>query len=338
MYTAPKNYFVTPVLPWAEDDTIDEEQYRALLRRFLETRYRDAGMALIANPEAGEIFYLSREEKRRVVEIAVEEADGRVPVFAGVIDTTTAGTVQVAQDAAAAGADGLFVMPPIGAVDVTTSWDAASYPEVFIDLLHAITADVDLPMIVHPTSAPTPRYGIGIPATATRKIIEAVPQIVGWKMTYNYDGYRDLTRVLRSLDRTVSIMGAAAVYFHENLASNAFDGTSTGSWNYALEPMFEHIQAWRNGDAATAQKIWDDGLAELQEYVYAEYSRLHIRYKVACWLRGFISSPIMRAPLPRPRTVEVETLAALLTRTGVSVIDRDRIDAFLADGIPDDLG
>ena len=139
MFTAPRNYFVTPVLPYAADGSIDEGQYRNLLRRFLEPRYVEAGMGLVANPEAGEIFYLDRSEKRRIVEITVEEASGRVPVYAGVIATTTAGAVEVAKDAAAAGAQGLFVMPPIGALDVTTSWDAAAYPEVFTDLLHAIT-------------------------------------------------------------------------------------------------------------------------------------------------------------------------------------------------------
>src|SRR3972149_1350818 len=71
----------------------DERQLRAFLRRFLQRKYVEAGIGIIINPEAGEIFYLSREEKRRNVEIAVEEVKGKVPVFAGVIDNTTAGTV-----------------------------------------------------------------------------------------------------------------------------------------------------------------------------------------------------------------------------------------------------
>jgi len=330
MFPAPHNYFVTPVLPYTQDGSVDEAQYRRLLRRFLEPRYVEAGIGLIANPEAGEIFYLDRQEKRRVVEIAVDEAAGRVPVYAGVIATTTAGTVDVASDAASAGAQGLFVMPPIGALDITTSWDAQAYPEVFTDLLHAITNEVgDLPMIVHPTSAPTPRYGIGIPAAAAKSIIEAVPQIVGWKMTYNYDGYRELTRMLRGLDRHVSILGAPAVYFHENLATGAFDGTATGSWNYALEVMLDHIEAWNRGDVDTATAIWEGGLAQLQEYIYSENTRLHIRYKTACWLRGFIDSPVMRAPLPRPRSEEIATLAELITATGLSVIDHTDVENYL---------
>src|SRR6185369_17702519 len=51
------------------------------------------------------------------------------------------------------------------------------------------------------------------------------------------------------------------------------------------------------------------GLAALQEYVFSEFSRLHVRYKTAAWLRGFIPSPAMRPPMPRPRRAEIDALA-----------------------------
>lgn len=324
-----KYYFVTPVLPYNRDGSIDEDGYRRLLRNFLRPKYIEAGIALIANPEAAEIFYLDRAEKKRVVELTIEEAAGLVPVFAGVIDTTTAGTVAVAQDAASLGVDGIFAMPPIGALDVTSSWNADLYPEVFVDLLHAITAVVDLPIAIHPTASPSARFGIGIPAEASRKIIEAVPQIVAWKMTYSYDGYRVVTRALRGVDRHVSVMGATAIYFHENLASGEFDGTITGAWNYSLEAMFDHIQAWNRGDLDTAREIWNGGLAQLQEYVYDDYSRLHVRYKIACWLHGFIDSPLMREPLPRPLITEITRLRELLLQAGLAVIGEDAVQEYL---------
>ena len=76
-----RNLFVTPVLPFDDDGEIDEPAYRAFLRRFLSPEAGDAGMAVIANPEAGELFTLDREERRRVVRIVLEEA-GRSPVLA----------------------------------------------------------------------------------------------------------------------------------------------------------------------------------------------------------------------------------------------------------------
>ena len=323
--------FMTPLLPYLNGDTteIDEEGYRRFLRVFLTDENLEAGLSVIANPEAGEIFYLSREEKRRVVEITLEEVAGRAPVLAGALDVTTAGSVDVARDAAELGVDGLFVFPAIGAQDVAVAWDADNYPEVMTDMFQAIAAEVDLPMVVHPVATPSIRYGIGLSAGATRYVCENVPNVVGWKMTYNYNGYREIARVLRTLDRRVEILGALAKFFHENLANEQFDGTSSGAWNYAPEPMMEHILSWRRGDVPRATEIWNGGLAQVHEYVFAEMSRLHIRYKAAAWIRGFIDNPLMRPPMPKPRREEIETLYSLLGALGVSRIERGQVDEFL---------
>lgn len=320
--------FVTPLLPFRglETDEIDEDGYRRLLRQFLTPHNIEAGIAVIANPEAGEIICLTREEKRRVVEITLDETAGRAPVFAGALDVTTPGAIAVAQDAAELGVDGLFVFPPFGAQDVGIAWDADRYPEVMTDMLGAIARAVDLPMLVHASATPTIRYGIGLSAATTRHVIEHVPNVVGWKMTYNYNGYREIARVLRAADRPVAIHAALAKFFHENLASEQFDGTASGAWNYAVEPMIEHIEAWRRGDVSLATQIWHGGLAQLQEYVFSEMSRLHIRYKAAAWLRGFIDNPLMRPPMPRPRREEVDELHRLLSDLDVSVIDRAAAD------------
>lgn len=324
--------FMTPLLPYTDADAtqIDEQGYRRFLRTFLTDENLDAGLAVIANPEAGEIFYLSRAEKRRVVQITLEEVAGRAPVLAGALDVTTAGSVDVARDAAELGVDGLFVFPPIGAQDVAVAWDADNYPEVMTDGFKAIAAEVDLPMVVHPVATPTIRYGIGLSASACRFVCDEVQNIVGWKMTYNYNGYREIARVLRGMDRRVEVLGALAKFFHENLANDQFDGTSSGAWNYAPEPMMEHILAWRRGDVRRATEIWNGGLAQLHEFVFAEMSRLHVRYKVAAWLRGFIDNPWMRAPMPRPRAFEIETTYRLLGELGVSRIERGAVDALVA--------
>ncbi|MBC7341589.1 MAG: dihydrodipicolinate synthase family protein [Clostridia bacterium] len=322
--------YVAVVTPYKKDSfEVDESALRKLLRYFMQPKFRDAGGGIIINPEAGEVFYLTREEKRRNVEIAVEECGGKVPVFAGVIALTTDEAVQVAVDAKKVGADGLFLCPPIGAMDVTTSWNAERYPEVWVDMAKAIVDAADLPAIAHPVASPTPTFGIGLPLSATLKMVNEVPNFVGWKMTYSYEGYRIIARALRSLNRHVGVFGAPAVYFHEALATGQFDGTVTGSFCYAMEPMIDHIEAWRRSDVQTARKIWDAGLAELQEYVYSEYARLHVRYKTATWLRGLIPHPLMRPPLPRPKKEEILTLKKLLAGAGLSVIPDFEVEKVL---------
>jgi len=315
-----KRLFVALVTPYKKGSfEVDEQQLRKLIQYFLQPRYIEAGIALIINPEAGELFYLSRHEKRRNVEIAVEEVAGRVPLLAGAFDMSTADTADAARDARDAGVDGLFVMPPKGTEDITMSWDPAANPEVVIDYWGEIANAGGLPLVCHPSASVTMPYGVGFPAPAVVKICEALPQIVGWKMTYSMDGYRIVSRALRSLARSVWVLGAPAYFFHEVLAAGVFDGTVTGSFNYALEPMMEHILAWRERDVDKALRIWDGGLRQLHEYIY-DYKRLHIRYKTAAWLRGLIESPLMRPPMPKPNAAEIQTLRTLLANAGISVI------------------
>jgi len=59
----------------------------------------------------GENCSLSAEEKRQVVKASIELVGGRVPVVAGVAETTTAEACRYAADMESLGADGLMVLP-----------------------------------------------------------------------------------------------------------------------------------------------------------------------------------------------------------------------------------
>src|SRR5206468_12468375 len=71
-----RRYYAALVLPFDENGTIDEAGYRDLVQYFLQERFRSVG-GLIANPDPGEIYYLTREEKHRVAEVAVRQAAGK---------------------------------------------------------------------------------------------------------------------------------------------------------------------------------------------------------------------------------------------------------------------
>ena len=227
---------------------------------------------------------------------------------------------ETAKDTKALGVDGIFVTPPGGAQDVTSCWDADQYPEIWLDQIKAQDRVVDLPIVTHPVGGAKPPFNPGLPLGATMRICSEVPNVVGWKMTYMYDGFQIIANGLRSLDRHVAIMGALASRFHEYRATGLFDGTLSGFWNFALEPMLDHLDAWDANDAERARGIWNGGLHQLHDYV-ADMGRLHIRYKTATWLRGLIPNPFMRAPMPKPQQTEIDTLYRLLTDLKLPVID-----------------
>jgi 4-hydroxy-tetrahydrodipicolinate synthase len=66
---------------------------------------------LIMLGTVGENASLEPEEKRAVIRSAAEAAKGRVPVLAGVAESSTRLACRFAEDAAAAGADGLMALP-----------------------------------------------------------------------------------------------------------------------------------------------------------------------------------------------------------------------------------
>ncbi|MEU5951193.1 dihydrodipicolinate synthase family protein [Streptomyces sp. NPDC047525] len=73
----------------------------------------DGGVhGLFALGSTSEVAYLTDEQRATVLETVVNAADGRVPVLAGVIDTTTARVVEHARAAAALGAEALVATAP----------------------------------------------------------------------------------------------------------------------------------------------------------------------------------------------------------------------------------
>jgi 4-hydroxy-tetrahydrodipicolinate synthase len=300
--------YTAMVLPQTADFKVDEPGIRRLVRYFVDhPRFAQVG-GLVVNPEAGENYYMTRDEKRRVLEIALEEVNGKMPVFAGTFAWTTPETILVARDAKKAGADGIFVAPPAGCLDLTYSWDPIKYPEYWLNQIKAQDEAVDLPIICHPVVAQSVGFGIGLPLEPTLKICSEVPNVVGWKMTYSYNGHRVLSRALREHAPQVAILNATASLFHENLATGYFDGSVSGSWNVAMEPMLDHIDAWRRNDVVRAREIWYSGLSVLQEWIYSDRSRQHVRYKLGAQLRGLIAHAEMRPPMPPPMPDEIKTM------------------------------
>ncbi len=93
--------------PFSADGAIDEAAFRAEARFLLASGVH--GIAVAGS--TGEGHALSTDEVCRLTEVAVEEADGRVPVVAGIIVDSTAQAIERGRAAAEAGAAALQVTP-----------------------------------------------------------------------------------------------------------------------------------------------------------------------------------------------------------------------------------
>jgi 4-hydroxy-tetrahydrodipicolinate synthase len=96
------------VTPFQPDFSLDEVALRKLLRRQIR-----AGVDfLVPCGTTGESPTLTRAEHLRVVEIALEEASGRVPILAGAGGYNTNEVIELARELEALGADGLLSVTP----------------------------------------------------------------------------------------------------------------------------------------------------------------------------------------------------------------------------------
>src|ERR1043165_2405498 len=96
------------VTPFRRDLSLDEETLRRLVRRQIE-----AGINfLVPCGTTGESPTLTRAEHLRVVEITVEESRGRVPVLGGAGGYNTAEVIDLAQELAQIGVDGILSVTP----------------------------------------------------------------------------------------------------------------------------------------------------------------------------------------------------------------------------------
>src|SRR5215213_6178574 len=96
-------YLVSPIGP---DGRVIEGELRRLVDHLIAAGVQD----LTPLGSTGEFAYLDQTQRRRIVEVIVEQTATRVPVVAGVAATTTAEAVRQARDWEAIGADGILAI------------------------------------------------------------------------------------------------------------------------------------------------------------------------------------------------------------------------------------
>jgi 4-hydroxy-tetrahydrodipicolinate synthase len=116
---------------------------------------------------ASEFTVLSYRERVQGMQVAVDTVAGRIPVVAGVADTSKDGAVALAEEAAQAGADAIIAMPP---------WAThLDHRELFEDYYRALAhAAGGLPVIIQNCGAP---LGSSLPGSFVVKLCAMIPEV-----------------------------------------------------------------------------------------------------------------------------------------------------------------
>lgn len=200
----------------------------------------DGVNGLIVLGTCGENNSLLPEEKRRVLQGAVEVAQKRVPVVTGISELDTPRAINYAQDAEKAGADGLMLLPAMVYV-----------PEEHELVAHfkAVAAATTLPIMLY--NNPT-AYRVGITSNVLQQLQE-VKNIVAVKESA--PDTRRFTDLYNEFGERYEIFAGLDDVALEGLVLGA-KGWISGLTSAFPEESVELVAAFERGDMATALKIY----------------------------------------------------------------------------------
>ncbi|MBI4736300.1 MAG: dihydrodipicolinate synthase family protein [candidate division NC10 bacterium] len=103
---------IVPILqtPFEEDGTLDT----ASLRRLVDHVIQAGAVGVICPAVASEVHKLSPDERRAMLEIVLDQAQERVPVFVGVSAGSAEESLALSRHARARGVSGILAQAPEG--------------------------------------------------------------------------------------------------------------------------------------------------------------------------------------------------------------------------------
>jgi len=163
------------ITPFDENEEINEPAFRQAVNFLI-----DAGVnGILPAGSQGEFYALTAEEKKRLADITVEEADGRVFVMPNTGAITTRESIELTQYAEAAGAD---------AVSIITPFFITPSQEELREHFEAICRSVKIPVFCY--NNPGRTGGVALTPQTLASMSREIPNFAGIK-----DSSGDLTQV-----------------------------------------------------------------------------------------------------------------------------------------------
>ncbi len=233
-----KGIIVPIITPMNEDGTVNHEELRRQTDRMI-----DGGVhGIFAFGTNGEGYILNDKEKEEVLGTVIDQAAGRVPVYAGTGCISTKDTIRMSQMAESLGADILSIITP--------SFAAASQEELY-EHYKKVAASVKLPIVLYNIPA---RTGNAL-APATVKRLAEIDNIVGAKdSSGNFDNLLQYIEQTRGMNFSV-LAGNDSLILWNLIAGGT--GAIAGCANVYPKNMTAIYERFAAGDIEGARKAQD---------------------------------------------------------------------------------
>ncbi len=268
-----KGCYVAIITPFNENGKIDEESLRKHVNFLV-----DKGVAgIVPCGTTGESATLSWEEHNSVIDIVINEANGRVKIIAGAGSNNTAESISAAKHAQKSGADAILCITP---------YYNRPTQEGLFQHYKSIASNVEVPIVVYNVPG---RTGTNLLPETLERLCE-LPSIVAVKeASGNVSQISEIHR--RCKDRLHILSGDDAL----TLPILSIGGTGVISVvsNIVPEKMCKMIDAFFAGDFAMALQIHEE-LLPLSSAMFLETNPIPV--KTAMNILGFTGGTF-RLPL-----------------------------------------
>lgn len=279
---------ITALITPFRDGSVDDSAFQD----FVAWQIAEGTHGVVPCGTTGESPTLSHDEHKRVVELCVEVAKGKVPVIAGTGSNSTDEAIALTRHAKEAGADAALVVAPY--------YNKPSQEGLFRHY-EAIVNAVDLPVIVYNIPG---RSVVNISVETFARLAK-LPNIVGVK-----DATADLARPLQMRvalgDKFCQLSGedATATAFNAQGGVGCISVTS----NIAPRLCADMQNAWAKGDLATCFAIRDK-LMPIHDAMFCETSPAPVKY--AASLLGKSTDQVRLPLVPASDAARAKVKAAL---------------------------
>jgi len=252
---------------------VDDKAYQKLI----EWQIKEGSSGLVPAGTTGESPTLSHEEHKRVVELCIEVAAGRVPVIAGGGSNSTDEAIDFTRHAKKAGADAVLTVCPY--------YNKPTQEGLFLHF-EAIAKAVDIPLIIYNVPA---RTITDISVDTLARLVK-LPNVIGIKdSTANMNRASQQRQRLGETFIMLSGEDATALGFNAHGGQGCISVTA----NVAPRLCAEFQAATLRGDYAAALKL-QDRLLPLHDALFVETNPGPVKYAVS---RLGLCEPFARLPL-----------------------------------------
>lgn len=297
MKFTPNGIYTAIVTPLTEADEIDETTFR----RLIDYQIAEGAAGLLVIGGSGEFVSLTPTERRRVIDIALDQTARRVPIVVGALAPGTREVQETARYAADAGASAVLVLP---------SYYIKASPTGIVEHFKRVAGATSIPIVAYNNSG---RTGITLDIPLLESLA-AIPSIVALK-----ECERDLAVVSAKIsavgDRIAIMSGDDDLGFPTFLLGSPGGIFMTSN----LVPAFHRklFEATQTGNLTAARQ----GHYALLGLVDALYTANHPGpLKDAMALIGHPVGPV-RAPLQRASAATLERAKKALDQIAAVAFD-----------------